>query len=69
MTALDYMKRFSLLQQYIDTLEKIHLKISNYNEDMGEGNPEARMISMIIEEYSAETMKLIEKLESIKINE
>jgi hypothetical protein len=67
MTARDLFDRANILEEYIDTLHKAHSDCSNWNEELGEGNPVARSLKDIRAEYQNELNEIMEKLDQIKV--
>jgi hypothetical protein len=66
-TAYDLMVRISTLTRYIDAAYSGKNAISNWNEEFGEGNPEANALDYLIKELKEEREEMEKKLRSTEL--
>ncbi len=67
-TALDVMDRIKDIDKYLQALRKGYKAISNYNQEMGEGNPHAANLKSLISELHNEKDDLEAYLDSLEVD-
>lgn len=66
-TAYDIMEKINEYDDYIKALGEGYDAISNWDEEFGEGNPDANVLKHLRDNFMKEREELVEKLKGIRL--
>lgn len=67
MNGYEAFERLEQLNKYIQLLGVVHSEKSTWNEEFGEGNPDAKLINNMLNDFKEERNSLITVMENTTI--